>query len=273
MSRDRLAEGRQLLAAIMSEHDRLRQDIRKGPLPWDIDRRAQQAYDEWDPADRFPSFSTEQLRCLLFAVTELLTSEQGYFTVAEGCLYDLSQRDLDLTAGDVRLLAAVSEPGGGTRSHQPFWLVVDLVEKLLRDGALGASALADAVADQVLGWTVMAYHDPDSVRFCRTQVAQVRDKALELAGRPPVPDAEGVVGRDDGYGRAVIARLGLVEDWPTGVAALLAHCAKARSTRPSAGWEKKCRQRLDAVQDASVLLRGLLELVVTTDPVTFICDS
>lgn len=93
----------------------------------------------------------EQLRCLLFAVAERLTNEQGYFTVAGGCLYDLSKLDLDLTAGDVRLLAAVSEPGGGTRNRLPFWLVVDLVEKLLRDGAVGAAALADAVADQALG--------------------------------------------------------------------------------------------------------------------------
>jgi hypothetical protein len=33
LGRERLAEGRQLLAAIMSEHDRLRQNIRTGPLP------------------------------------------------------------------------------------------------------------------------------------------------------------------------------------------------------------------------------------------------
>jgi hypothetical protein len=88
-----------------------------------------------------------------------------------------------------------------------------------------------------------------------------------------VPSAEGAVGRDDGYGMAVIGWLGVAEDWPAGVAALLAHCAKARSARPSAGWEKVCRQRLDAVQDASALLRGLLDLVVTTEPVTFLGDS
>src|SRR5258707_982193 len=90
-------------------------------------------------------------------------------------------------------------------------LVVDLVEKLLRDGAVGASALAEDVADQVLAWTVMVHHDPDSARYYRSPVADVRDKAVELAGRPPVPLAEGVVGRDDGYGLAVIERLGLVE--------------------------------------------------------------
>jgi hypothetical protein len=129
--------------------------------------------------------------------------------------------------------------------------------------------LADAVADQVLRWNVMAHHHPQSAGFYRTPIARVRDKALELAGRPPVRLAEGVVGRDDGYGLAVIGWLGAAEDWPAGVAGLLAHCATARSARPSARWQKLCRQRLDAVADAPALLRGLLDLVVTTEPVIF----
>jgi hypothetical protein len=273
LGRERLAEGRQHLAALLSEHDRMRRDIRKGPLPGDIEREALEAYDEWEPADHFSSFSIEQLRCLLFAAAERLTNEPGYFSDAEYVLHQLSDRDLDLAAGDVRLLAEVSEPGDGTRNYVPFGLVVDLVEKLLRDGAVGAPALAEDVADQVLAWTVMVHHDPDSARYYRSPVADVRDKALELAGRPPVTLAEGVVGRDDGYGLAVIERLGLVEDWPAGVAVLLAHSAKARSARPSAGWQKVCRRRLDAVQDVSALLRGLLDLVVTAEPVTFICHS
>jgi len=273
LGRERLTEGRQLLAALLGEHDRMQQNIRKGPLPGDIDREALEVYDEWEPADHFSSFSIEQLRCLLFAVAERLTNESGYFSDAEYVLHQLSERDLDLAAGDVRLLAAVSEPGDGTQNYVSFRLVVDLVEKLLRDGAVGASALAEDVADQVLAWTVMVHHDPDSARYYRSPVADVRDKAVELAGRPPVPLAEGVVGRDDGYGLAVIERLGLVEDWPAEVAALLAHCAKARSARPSAGWQKVCRRRLDAVPDVSALLRGLLDLVVTAEPVTFMCHS
>ena len=119
----------------------------------------------------------------------------------------------------------------------------------------------------------MENNDPDTARYYRPWIAEIRDKALELAGRAPAPSAEGVVGRDDGYGLAVIGWLGVAADWPAGVAALLAHCAKARSGRPSGGWEKVCRQRLDAVQDASALLRGLLDLVVTTEPVTFIGGS
>jgi hypothetical protein len=43
------------------------------------------------------------------------------------------------------------------------------------------------------------------------------------------------------------------------MARLLAHCAKARSARPSARRENACRQRLDAVADASALLPALLE--------------
>jgi uncharacterized protein DUF4132 len=56
LGRQRLAEGRQHLAALLSEHDRMRRDIRKGPLPGDIEREALEAYDEWEPADHF-SFS------------------------------------------------------------------------------------------------------------------------------------------------------------------------------------------------------------------------
>jgi hypothetical protein len=36
LGRERLAEGRQHLVALLSEHDRMRQDIRKGSLPDDV---------------------------------------------------------------------------------------------------------------------------------------------------------------------------------------------------------------------------------------------
>ena len=267
--RKRLAEGRRLLHVLVSEHGKLRQAFLDERPRLGIDRTAQRAYEQWDPAEHFSGLTVEQLRCLLFASAERFTDEQELWSAAETCMCGLSDRDLDLTAGDVRVLAAVSEPGDGMRGWLPFQLVVDLVERLLREGAAGAAALADAVADQVLGWNVMAHHHPESVGFYRTPIARVRDKALELAGRPPVPLAEGVVGRDDGYGLAVIGWLGKAEDWAAGVAGLLAHCATARSARPSAGWQKLCRQRLDAVADAPALLHGLLDLVVTTEPVTF----
>jgi hypothetical protein len=268
-ARERLAEGRRLLGVLVSEHGRLRQAAFEEGWRLGIDRPALRAYEQWDPAEHFSGLTVEQLRCLLFASAERFTNEQELWSAAETCMDGLSDRDLDLTARDVRVLAAVSEPGDGMRGWLPFQLVVDLVERLLREGAAGAVALADAVADHVLGWTVMAHHHPESPGFYCTPIARVRDKALELAGRPPVRLAEGVVGRDDGYGLAVIGWLGAAEDWPAGVAGLLAHCATARSARPSARWEKLCRQRLDAVADAPALLRGLLDLVVTTEPVTF----
>jgi hypothetical protein len=268
-ARERLAEGRRLLDVIVSEHGSLRQAAFEEGLGLVGDRPALRAYEQWDPAEHFSGLTVEQLRCLLFASAERFTNEQELWSAAETCMDGLSDRDLDLTAGDVLVLAAVSEPGDGMRGWLPFELVVDLVERLLGDGAAGAVALADVVAGQVLGWTVVADHHPESPGFYCTPIARVRDKALELAGRPPVRLAEGVVGRDDGWGLAVIGWLGVAGDWPAGVTGLLAHCATARSAMPSARWQKLCRQRLDAVAGAPALLRGLLDLVVTTEPVTF----
>jgi hypothetical protein len=267
--RARLAEGRRRLTAILREHEMLRPDSEKGSPPAASYWQAMRRYEEWNPADQLACLGAEQLRCLLFAVAERVTNEQGCLTDAQYLLHDLPERDLGLSCADVQLLAAVSEPGEGTNNWTPFGLVVDLVDRLLRDRAAGAAELADVVADRVLAWTVMAYHHPDY----RDPLARIQDKALELAGRPPLPSAEGVVGRDDGYGLALIGRLGLAPDWPAGVAELLAHCAKARSARPSAGWKNACQQRLDAIADASALLRGLLDLVVTTEPVTFLGAS
>jgi hypothetical protein len=100
-----------------------------------------------------------------------------------------------------------------------------------------------------------------------SQVAELRDKALELAGRPrALPALEGPVSRDDGWGLAVLGWLGVVEDWPAGAAALLAHCATARTGRTGPRWDKTCRQRLDAVAGPSGLLRRLLDLVVSAAP-------
>ena len=108
-----------------------------------------------------------------------------------------------------------------------------MVEDVARRRAGGASGLADAVADQVLGWNPVTYDmslADDVLKGAfgpeddhRSSVAELRDKALELAGRRPalpLPDLEGPVSRDDGYGLAVIGWLGVVEDWLAGVRAL-----------------------------------------------------
>lgn len=62
---------------------------------------------------------------------------------------EITERPLGLVAGDVRLLAMIAEPGPNSGGYQPFRFVLDQVEALLADGALGAGALADVVADQL----------------------------------------------------------------------------------------------------------------------------
>jgi len=71
LSRERLAEGRQLLAEIVSEHGRLQQDggaevlgRREG---LEVSGAALRAYQEWDPAGGFSPLGAEQQRCLMFA--------------------------------------------------------------------------------------------------------------------------------------------------------------------------------------------------------------
>lgn len=105
----------------------------------------------------------------------------------------ITEMPLGLVAGDVRVLAAVAEPGAGRAGYLPFKFVVRMVRAPLAEGAVGAETLADAVADQVLGWNAMVYHwyGADEILRSgeqhlrewdpRTQVAELRDKALELA--------------------------------------------------------------------------------------------
>jgi len=269
-----------MLAGLEAQRDALRRAV-EAELDRGVDGGpASAALEAFEVSDGLAQLPVEQLRCLLFAVCERIAEHGDLGSQsweARDCFWALKDMDLDLAAGDVRLLAVVAEPGdsGLGEQWQPFRLVVALVARLLADGAIGAAALADAVADQVLGWNAMEYFaygwtDPEY----RQRVAQIRDRALALAGWPPAPPAtEGAVGRDDGYGQAVIARLGQLPDWPAGVAALLEHCATAKPARPGPRWEKTCRQRLDAIGDASGQLRALLDLLLTTDPVGFITDS
>src|SRR5260370_38095789 len=67
LGRERLTEGRQLLAALLGEHDRMQQNIRKGPLPGDIDREALEGDDGGEPAAHFSSCVIRQVHCWLFA--------------------------------------------------------------------------------------------------------------------------------------------------------------------------------------------------------------
>jgi Domain of unknown function (DUF4132) len=290
----RLTEGRALLAQLVSEREELaaaaiaERDKRLRDQQWRGAMPAYRRLEEWDSAsqERLSRLPAEQRRCLLFALTERLAAGGGEYSPPANWFSDLCRIPLDLATGDVRLLAALAEPGSGSSGYRPFQFVVKSVAALLVEGALGAEALAGAIADQVCGWTVMTYHwyGADTVLRATaadrwewhmgSDVADLRAKALDLAGRPPaLPPLEGAASRDDGWGLAVIGSLGLVEDWPAGVRSLLDHCSTARSPRPGPRWEKVCRQRLDAVPDPSGLLRQLLELLLSTEPVRFLTDG
>ena len=263
-----------MLADICAEagarHEAIQAETDRGQF----DGPAMRASRGWDEAERITGLAPEQLRCLLFAAAERFACGEEY-SVPGHLFWHITQRLPDLEVGDVRLLAAVSEPGPARACYQPFELAVDRTEHLLATGALGATALADTLADQVSTWNPMTYYGLVDAAYQDPQpFSRLRDQALEMAGRPPAwPPTEGAVGRDDGFGLAVIGWLGLAEDWPPGLAGLLAHCVTAKSARPLARWEKVCRQHLDAVNGAGELLRALLELLVTAPPVTFLTTS
>jgi hypothetical protein len=95
----------------------------EGPAGW--------AFEEQGLPECMARLSAEQLRCVLFALAERLAA--GWYDggpVPGDWFCGLSQMPLGLAAGDVRLLAAVAEPGTGWLGYRPFELVVDQVEVL-----------------------------------------------------------------------------------------------------------------------------------------------
>ena len=274
LSQERLAEGRRVLADICAEANALREAVQAETDYGQFDGAATRASRDWDEAERLAGLPAEQLRCLMFAAAERFAQGEEY-SVPGHLFWHISQRPPDLEVGDVRLLAVVSEPGRTRACYQPFELVVERTEQLLAAGALGAAALADTLADQVGTWNPMTYYGLVDAAYQHPQrFSQLRDKALDMAGRPPAwPPTEGAVGRDDGFGLAVIGFLGLAEDWPPGVAGLLTHCVTAKSARPLPRWEKACRRHLDAIGDPGEVVRQLLELLATAPPVIYLTES
>lgn len=94
----------------------------------------------------------------MFALAEWLSAGGQAYSWRGDCSFWLAHRPFDLAAGDVRLLAALAEPGDKSAGYRPFEFVVQAVEELLGQQAVGSRALAEAVADQVLGWNAMVYH-------------------------------------------------------------------------------------------------------------------
>jgi hypothetical protein len=219
----------------------------------------------------------EDQRCLLFAAAEGLGTGTrwnaladclgaGVFgvSVEQRCFRLIAEMGLELDAADVRLLGSVARP----QSPMVFRLALQAAAGLMETGVPGAQAVADGLADRALGWNPM-YRIKARARHPE-RLSVLRDAALELAVRPPAPpEMEGPVSRDDGYGRAVIALLGPVEDWPAGVQKFLAHCGMSGGTGPSARWQRRCAQLAAALDDGPGLVRHLLELVVTTPPLRY----
>jgi uncharacterized protein DUF4132 len=230
------------------------------------------------PVDRWiGELPGEDQRCLLFAAAEGLSTRTRWNALAEclgagafgvsieqRCFRLIAELGLELDAADVRLLGAVAGPQG----PMVFELALHAAARLIEEGAPGAQAAADALADRALDWNPM-YRIKARARHPEG-LCVLRDAALDLAVRPPAPpEMEGPVSRDDGYGRAVIAFLGPVEDWPAGVQKFLSHCRMSGGTGPSASWQRRCARLAAALEDAPGLVRHLLELVVTTPPLRY----
>ena len=219
----------------------------------------------------------EDQRCLLFAAAEGLGAG-AYWNALAGCLGAgatvgsveqrcfglIAELGLEFDAADVRLLGAVTGP----QAPVVFELALQLAAGLLKEGAPGAQAAADVLADRALSWNPM--YRIKAVSRHPERLSVLRDAAVELAVRPPAPpEMEGPVSRDDGYGRAVIAFLGPVEDWPAGVEKFLSHCPLSGGTGPSPRWQRRCAQLAAALDDAPDLVRHLLEPVVITPPLRY----
>jgi hypothetical protein len=204
----RLAEGRVILAELLRDCEGLSadgtaepQDMAAAPRSR-LEGPAMRAAEEWDVPERMARLSAEQLRCLLFALAERLAvgGYDAYAHLEPGDWFGaLSQMSLGLAAGDVRLLAVVAEPGPGMHGYRPFELVVEQVEVLVADGALGAGTLADVVADQVLGWNVMVHHWYDADAILRASPAGLRERGYGLRGC-------GATGQGAGTGRGARRR-------------------------------------------------------------------
>src|SRR5262249_41450898 len=128
----RLAEGRAILLGLAGEHDELltaaiAERDRYTRMAAEAAAPAMRALEQWDAAleDRIARLTAEQRRCLLFALAERLAAGGDEYSRFADWFREVTESPLDLAAGDVRLLAAVAEPGAGSGGYRPFEFVVD----------------------------------------------------------------------------------------------------------------------------------------------------
>jgi hypothetical protein len=111
--------------------------------------------------------SGEDQRCLLFAAAEGLGTGVRWGSTEQRCFWLIWEMGVELGAADVRLLGAVAGP----QWPAAFELALSHAAKLLEEGAPGAPAVADGLADRALGWNPMyrisarARHAEDLRRF------------------------------------------------------------------------------------------------------------
>jgi hypothetical protein len=123
-----------MLADICAEADALHEAVQAETDRGQFHGPARRASRDWDEAERIAGLPPEQLRCLLFAAAERFAQGEEY-SVPAHLFWHVDQRPPDLEVGDVRLLAAVSEPGTTRACSEPFELVVESTEQLLAAGA------------------------------------------------------------------------------------------------------------------------------------------
>ena len=218
----RLQAGRRFLAELQAAYEAPEPAEERGRLIFGMLDGTLLSGPLFDVSDVAGGLDAESARCVLFAAAARLASgTAGYFSFAELITGELTSRDLGMTPADVRLLAAVSAPSDGAPdigvtvvAEEPFDLMLDHVERLLAAGAPGAAELAEAVAAQAAWWKVKSVNRYSQQVESEPRLADLRDRALALAGYPPPPRFEGPVGLADGWGLAAARWLGPAEDWP-----------------------------------------------------------
>lgn len=221
------------------------------------------------------ALAPEQATALAVVAAETLARGEHSFSVVGTCVARMTKVPPPFGVEDVRILLSFDTlPNSGHFSRQTvIGLVLAAVRALLASGAAGADSLAGEVADRLVSWNPEPF--VNVVHRHPSEVWVLRDQALALAGRrvDHVSPDVGSIMRVDGFGLAAVELLGpSTHRWPPGTAALLAHCATARSARPSTTWARACRSLLAETDKADEVVRALLSVVAEASAVAFMTD-